>query len=84
MDLQGYFQEFHDRIKISDVKQDDLREKRDILLNIIRNTEGIPGFDEFDQGSYAMFLGVNPVGEDREYDIDVALHRRQSTVNLIL
>lgn len=73
MDLQGYFQEFHDRIKISDVKQDDLREKRDILLNIIRNTEGIPGFDEFDQGSYAMFLGVNPVGEDREYDIDVAL-----------
>ncbi len=73
MDLQGYFKEFHDKIKISGAKQDDLRKKRDILLNILRNTENIPGFDEYDQGSYAMYLGVNPVGNDREYDIDVAL-----------
>lgn len=73
MDLQGYFKEFHDKIKISNSKQDDLREKRDILLNILRNTEDIPRFEEFDQGSYAMYLGVNPVGDGREYDIDVAL-----------
>jgi len=73
MDLQGYFKEFHDKIKISDSKKDDLREKRDVLLNILRNTEGIPGFEEYDQGSYAMYLGVNPNGNGREYDIDVAL-----------
>ena len=46
MDLQGYFKEFHDKIKISDSKKDDLREKRDVLLNILRNTDDIPGFEE--------------------------------------
>ena len=49
-----------------------MREKRDILIKILRDNDKIPAFDEFSQGSYGMFLGNEPV-DDREYDIDVGL-----------
>lgn len=73
MNLQEQFLVFHDRIKISSQKERELREKRDILLRILRNADGIPSFEEYNQGSYAMHLGVEPKGDSREYDIDVAL-----------
>lgn len=73
MVLQDCFRDFHDKIRISSSKEKELREKRDILLGILREKEDIPGFDEFSQGSYAMHLGVEPNGNNREYDIDVAL-----------
>lgn len=53
-----------------DVKSE-LKEKRDILLGILRNSEDIPSFSEYNQGSYSMCLGVEPL--DKEYDIDVGL-----------
>ena len=53
-----------------DVKSE-LKEKRDILLGILRNDDDMPAFDEYNQGSYSMHLGVEPL--DKEYDIDVGL-----------
>lgn len=48
------------------------RSKRDILIQKLRDSGDLPGFDKYDQGSYGMHLGTEPV-EDREYDIDVGL-----------
>ena len=44
MTLQAIFEEFHDKIRISSIKEDELREKRDILLRIFREKDDIPSF----------------------------------------
>jgi len=71
MSLQKYFKEFNEKIKMDYDVKSELKDKRDILLEILRNAEGIPAFKKFDQGSYSMYLGVEPL--DKEYDIDVGL-----------
>ncbi len=72
MSIQNEFLNFHDRIRLDyDVKAE-LAEKRDILLQILRDSDRLPEFDEYNQGSYGMYLGVEPT-DDREYDIDVGL-----------
>ena len=72
MSIQNEFLNFHDRIRLDyDVKAE-LAEKRDILLQILRDSDRLPGFDEYNQGSYGMYLGEEPT-DDREYDIDVGL-----------
>lgn len=72
MSIQSEFIDFHNRIKLDyDVKAE-LAEKRDILLGILRNSGKLPGFEEYNQGSYGMYLGVEPIS-GREYDIDVGL-----------
>ena len=72
MSIQNEFLNFHDRIRLDyDVKAE-LAEKRDILLQILRDSDRLPGSDEYNQGSYGMYLGVEPT-DDREYDIDVGL-----------
>lgn len=72
MSIQSEFIDFHNRIKLDyDVKAE-LAEKRDILLEILRNSGKLPGFEEYNQGSYGMYLGVEPI-DGREYDIDVGL-----------
>ena len=72
MSVQSKLLKFHDKIKMSDSLKKELREKRDILLNKVRKDKDLPGFEELEQGSYAMYLGVKPEKE-QEYDIDVAL-----------
>ncbi len=79
--VQTYFNRFHNTIRRSYDDSRILREKRDMLLNDLR--EGlqrhfqtarvrVPRFDMFNQGSYVMGTGVEPLpGED--YDIDVGL-----------
>lgn len=79
--VQTYFNKFHDTIRRSYDDDSILREKRDLLLAELR--EGlrrhalaagvkIPRYDWFNQGSYAMGTGIEPLsGED--YDIDVGL-----------
>lgn len=72
MSMQKHFQKFHKSIK---VETDELREKRDILVNKIRNSlkeAGHPLPEALNQGSYIYGVGVFPVG-DEEYDIDVGL-----------
>lgn len=71
MSLQTYFKEFNKVIKMDYDVKSELKEKRDILLGILRNDDDMPAFDEYNQGSYSMHLGVEPL--DKEYDIDVGL-----------
>lgn len=80
--VQTHFNKFHNTIRRSYDDSRILREKRDMLLNDLR--EGlqrhfqtarvrVPRFDMFNQGSYVMGTGVEPLsGED--YDIDVGLN----------
>ena len=80
--VQTYFNKFHDTIRRSYDDSDILREKRDLLLDDLREGLGryaqdqnvkIPRFEHFNQGSYAMGTGIEPLpGED--YDIDVGLN----------
>ena len=71
MSLQKYFKDFDKAIKMDYGVKSELKEKRDVLLNILRESKDIPAFDKCDQGSYSMYLGVEPL--DKEYDIDVGL-----------
>lgn len=77
MNLQDYFLKFDTKIKLNASTRKDLGDKRRVLTEILRNTNGIPSFSDFNQGSYGMHLGVEPIKEPeekkREYDIDVAL-----------
>jgi len=79
--LQKYFVKFHETIKLDNLDENKtLREKRDIVLDKLRERlkkffqdkgESTPTFDVFNQGSYAMGTGIQPLGGD--YDIDVGL-----------
>lgn len=71
MGLQQYFNEFNKNIKMDYDERAELAEKRDILLNKLRNAEDLPSFEEFNFGSYSMYTGVEPI--DKDYDIDVGL-----------
>lgn len=71
MGLQKHFKEFNKKIKMDYDELSELAEKRDIILKKLRADESLPSFDEFNQGSYAMFTGVEPL--DKDYDIDVGL-----------
>lgn len=79
--LQAYFRQFHETIKLNNLDENRiLRKKRDIVLDKLRlrlktffqdKNEPIPTFDFFNQGSYAMGTGIQPLEGD--YDIDVGL-----------
>ncbi|MFM1999050.1 MAG: hypothetical protein RL204_997 [Bacteroidota bacterium] len=81
--VQSQFFKFHGNIKLNDT--DDLapvREKRETLLDEIRDylkkkskEEGKPliTFTVFNQGSYPMGTGIQPLHDDDDYDIDVGL-----------
>ena len=71
--LQKQFEKFHKDIK---VKFDELIEKRDIILNKIKKSlkeKNRPSLDLINQGSYIYGVGVKPISDDQEYDIDVGL-----------
>ena len=82
VNVQTYFNKFNNTIRRNYDDNSTLREKRNLLLNDLR--EGLqryfqtanvrtPKFDMFNQGSYAMGTGIEPLpGED--YDIDVGLN----------
>ncbi|WP_311467949.1 nucleotidyltransferase [uncultured Abiotrophia sp.] len=72
MSIQSKLEQFHEKIKMSSSLKRELREKKGILLEILRKDRNLPSFCELEQGSYAMHTGVKPE-EDQEYDIDVAL-----------
>jgi len=76
--LQKQFDQFHKKIKQDNY--DALREKRKLLIDELRDwlkNNDKPGFDEFNQGSYAMKTTIEPLsGED--FDIDVGVEFRLS------
>ena len=80
--VQTYFNRFHDTIRRNYDDSSILRGKRDLLLRDLReglrryaqnHNVKIPRFEHFNQGSYAIGTGIEPLlGED--YDIDVGLN----------
>jgi predicted nucleotidyltransferase len=76
--LQSKFLIFHDAIKTDFEDNQELREKRDLIVDDLRN--GLrklaiwptPTFKHFDQGSYALKTGVKPLS-GQDYDIDVGI-----------
>lgn len=71
--IQKQFLDFHGKIKVD---PEELREKRDILLNKIEKSlkeKELPIPELINQGSYIYGVGIKPVSEDLEYDIDVGL-----------
>ena len=79
--VQTYFNKFHETIRRSYEDNSTLRDRRDLLLDDLRDglrryaqnhNVKIPRFEHFNQGSYAIGTGIEPLtGED--YDIDVGL-----------
>ena len=70
---QKQFKKLHQTIK---VESEELREKRDIIVNKIKDSlqkAGHPVPTLFNQGSYIYGVGVKPFSDDEEYDIDVGL-----------
>lgn len=72
MSLQSEFLAFHDRIKLDYDVRSELKDKRDTLIGILRNSGELPGFKVLNQGSYSMHTGTEPL-EGKEYDIDVGM-----------
>lgn len=73
--VQKQFESFHETIRTDYLTNDELREKRDIILGKIERSlrdSSRPSFRRLMQGSYIMRTGVKPI--EREYDIDVGLH----------
>ena len=72
INLQKEFLDFHNKIKLDD-ENATLREKRDILLNKLKEkiSKDAATYTTFNQGSYAMGTGIIP--EDEDYDIDVGI-----------
>ena len=76
MSLQDQFIKFNNTIALDYEKRSELKDKRDKVLNILRECDELPTFDILNQGSYAMHTGVEPITKNstpQEYDIDVAL-----------
>ncbi|KTC84516.1 hypothetical protein Ldro_2680 [Legionella drozanskii LLAP-1] len=72
MSIQKQLELFHQKIKVD---TETLREKRDILINKIKQSLKASGHstcDTINQGSYIYGVGVIPLGS-QEYDIDVGL-----------
>ena len=72
MSIQSELIKFNDKIRADFETKKELSEKRDILLDKLRNNDALPSFNELNQGSYAMCTGIKPE-DSGEYDIDVAL-----------
>lgn len=79
--VQTYFNKLNETIKRSYNGNRHLREKRDLLLDDLRDglqryfqtaDVGTPKFDMFNQGSYEMSTGIQPLPRE-DYDIDVGL-----------
>lgn len=71
MSLQKQFEMYNKTIRLDYSVNNDLAVKRDILLDKLRQDDELDSFLHFNQGSYAMFTGIEPI--DKDYDIDVGL-----------
>ena len=63
MSLQNQFERFNENIRLSSKKLEELREKRNKILDKLRNNKDLPSFEEFGQGSYSLkekFIKIKP------------------------
>lgn len=76
--LQPQFNKFYETIKIDFDDSQPLRDKRDIIVRELRDglkrifSTNAPTFNSFNQGSYDLATGVEPLAGD-DYDIDVGI-----------
>lgn len=61
MSLQTQFIKFNDKIRIDYDVKTELKDKRDILIGILRDSGKLPGFTILNQGSYIMYTGLEAV-----------------------
>ncbi|WP_434387952.1 nucleotidyltransferase domain-containing protein [Melittangium boletus] len=76
MSLQPLFRKFHELIQLKQYDQNaELRQKRDAILERLRNGLRPRTFEFFNQGSYAMGTGIKPApgSHDYDYDIDIGV-----------
>lgn len=73
--IQQYFEKFNETIRTGYKYNEELKEKRDKLLDNLRDNLGLTFF-HFNQGSYGMGTGVKPI--DGDFDIDVGLIFKES------
>ena len=74
-DVQALFEAFHKKIRTYYEINDELREKKDIIVKRVNNhlaQKKRPSCVEFIQGSYKMKVGILAI-KGAEYDIDVGL-----------
>jgi hypothetical protein len=72
MSLQPLFRRFHEAIQLKNFDESaELRQKRDNILERLRDKLHPRTFTWFNQGSYAMGTGIKPI--ERDYDIDIAV-----------
>lgn len=69
-DIQRYFEQFNEIIRTGYKYNEELKEKKDKLLENLREKLNLT-FSHFDQGSYGMGTGIKPI--DGDFDIDVGL-----------
>ena len=75
-DIQSQMIQFHEQIKLKRFDENQiLRDKRDIILNRLdiglKKLDNPPKYEWFNQGGYAMDIGVKPINGD--YDLDVGI-----------
>lgn len=73
-DVQSFFNEFHENIKLEYEDNDLLRENREKVIKHLKDniSDEAYGFSTFNQGSYSMHTGINPF-DNEDYDIDVGI-----------
>lgn len=81
--LEKEFNEFWDKIKLSDSKEDNLREKRrkikDSIIDYFKDREDYCMPELLLQGSMAMHTTINPLDED--YDIDCGVYIKPKEID---
>ncbi len=72
-DAQAHFISFHNKILLDIDSNELLREKRDTLLQNLKDNinSDAPSYTTFHQGSYELSTGVNPLSGDPDMDIGI-------------
>ncbi len=70
---QNQFENFHSTILLGYDESSVLRDRRETLLNDLKNniSKDAPKYDTFNQGSYALYTGITPIAGDPDMDIGV-------------
>jgi|LakWasM112_LOW13_FD_contig_111_16469_length_4923_multi_4_in_0_out_0_1 hypothetical protein len=70
---QTQFENFHSTILLGYDESSVLRDRRETLLNDLKNniSEDAPKYETFNQGSYALYTGITPIDADPDMDIGV-------------
>lgn len=71
--IQKQFEDFHTAILFDVDSSNDLRDRRDTILNNLSDkiSEDAPAYVKFTQGSYALYTGIIPLDGNPDFDIGI-------------